>query len=185
MSSTHSRSRHAFTLTETVLALVIIGISLGAIWSIWNDISRKNKESKSYTDILMIAGNIQRLYRATGSISNISSFTNTAMINSNVVPANMINAANQMISIWGTPVTLSAPNKNHFKIAYGAIPEQDCRNFVGHLAGNLHPPTLASIKVGANTFTGNYSATNTIKILDASNPQLTNCSAPEFIFKLK
>ena len=110
--------KRAFTLTEIVIVLGIIGAILGAIWSAASHVGDSQKVNRAVTQILVISEGIRALYPS-GTISGGSQDLTALLQNSRIIPSDMI-STDCVGTSWGAYGTTCSLNPWGIQAIFGS-----------------------------------------------------------------
>ncbi|HCI48208.1 MAG TPA: hypothetical protein DFI00_13020 [Rhodospirillaceae bacterium] len=147
-----SRFRQAgLTLTDTILALVIAGLTLGGVGILFLRGLTDTKTNVGYQQYIVMQKSVRELYSGQADYSGL---TNTLVYNSGYVPSDIkADSIGEMRNTWGglVNVAVNGGNTGRFDISFEEVPREACVRIVSY-TGNQNGSTdgVDSITVTAD-----------------------------------
>lgn len=142
--------QRGLTLVEAVMVLGVSSMVLAGIIVFYNMASMSSKINSTTNQIAELNGIIHNVYTAA---ANYSTLNNTAMIDSETIPASMVEGSN-IIHKFKNTITLSSANynggnNNTYYITLDGLPNQACNNIAVTDFGRL----LVGLRVNSSDIT--------------------------------
>lgn len=182
------KTAHGLTLIESVIYLGVVGLVFGAIWAAASSVTFNRQIGGTLGDMMQITQNVRSLYKNQSAFSGNSGWgtgsnITEAMVNAEVVPAEMIDTDNltTLRSPWQTPVQIQVgPTLREFQIAYqDTLPQEVCMALTMRTIGAGRDQGLTEVIVNGSSFSG-----NSLADMKASSIN-SGCSHVTFVFNLK
>lgn len=183
-----TRCVRGFSLIEAAIFLGVMGLVLGAVWGAASTVNFNRQINATIGDMIQITQNMRSLYSRQSGFSGTSGFTTgdnitEAMVNSEVVPAEMIDPTDltTLRSAWQTPVMiLVGPTLDTFRISFAdTLPTQVCVAITARAIGASRDKGLTELMIGGTSYTGN--ALNNLSTTTIPS----NCTNVTLVLKLK
>jgi|GEM_PF-1642268 len=143
-SNKSSISRSGFTMMEIVIVLLMISISLAAIWAAANSVMKKRTLNQGIMEIWQIAENIRTLYTGLSLSSSPSVVTLVCsgafpreMLRNNLAPTcpgqPLIGQNQRPFNAWGGQVIATVTTTKTFSIEFQGLTKESCIQLASYI----------------------------------------------------